>query len=179
MLQVDDFDLNVDSPSAAGAASPVLAPQPAAVAAELATEPGAARHTNSDSTGAGEDGHDAATTYTAQWLRAMPCPEALPGRGVSEPRSDPGSCADDAPAADAPAGENKSSQEKCAAADQRLEGACGEAGVAAEGPPPAAAAEITERRLTLTAPEGDACYGETLQHLPLPLYVGAESLYCC
>ena len=158
MPQVDDFDLNVDSPSAAGAASPDVAPQPAVEAAELAAESSTAHHTGSKSVATGEDKHDAMSAYTAQWLHAIPSPDAPAGKGASNNKLDPCRNADDARPDVAPRIE--SSQKKGSPAGQSLEKACSEASRAAEVPLPAAAAGTTERRLTLTAPEDEACDGE-------------------
>ena len=183
MLQVDDFDLNVDSPSAAGAASPDVAPQPAVEAADLAAKVATAHHTDSNSSTAGEDRRDAASAYTAEWLQAIPSPDAQLGKDAS--RLKPNPTTDTTTAENSPADTVDSSQEKAPTAGQSLQGACSEAGMAAEGPLPAAAADITERRLTLTAPVDEASDGETLQDLhvfmstPVPPSGADVTVFAC
>ncbi len=166
MLQVDDFDLTVDSPSPAGAASPDLAPQPAAETAALAAEACAAGHTHSDSAAAGESMPDAAFARTAQWLQAIPRPDARLEKGASGPKADQSSAAESAIPEAARMGTLDSGLREPTAPGQELRGQCGGADGASERPLAAVGAETERRRLTLTAPkEEEPCDGESPQSL--------------
>lgn len=158
MLQVDDFDLTVDSPSAAGAASPNLAPQPAGLAAEACAN----RHTDSSGIiGDRRSGPDATLASTAQWLQTVPSLDTQLDEGASEAQADPSSAPVGATAENAAAETEACDVAAHPTAYQGLEWGRGEASMAAEEPPTAAAAATEERRLTLTAPDGeDACDGE-------------------
>ena len=166
MLQVDDFDLTVDSPSAAGPVSPDLAPQPAAETAAPPAEPSAAAQKYSDSATGSESMPNAVSARTAQWLEAIPSPGTQLDRDASGPAADRGSAAESATAEAAQMGMHDSSQQKAPAADDSQTGACSVADKAAERPLGAVSAEAESRRLTLTAPEEEEpCDGESSQDL--------------
>ena len=184
-LQVDDFDLTVDSPSAAAAASPELAPQPAAETAALAGEACAASRTISDSATAGEGMPEAASARTAQWLQCIPSPGTQLDMGASGPKADHSSATESAVAEAAHAGVHDSSRQKAPAADESRTVACSGANTAAEKSLAAVRAEIESRRLTLTAPaEEEPCDGEfsPILHIPRvqPLFplLGRAPTFC-
>ena len=165
-LQVDDFDLTVDSPSAAGPRSPDLAPQPAVQTAAPPAEAFAADHTDSDSAPASESLPNAVSARTAQWLDAIPSPGTQLDEGASGPAADRGSAAESATAEAAHAGMHDSNQENAPAADGSQTGACSRAARIAEGPSAAVSAETEGSRLTLTAPEEEEpCDGESSQDI--------------
>ena len=169
--QVDDFALAEDSPSAAGAASPAVPHQRASVQAVGRSDV----HAQPGSADAG-----ASSAYTAQWLDAVPEPPAEAQPDLA-PQADHSTARAPQPyqAADVVSEEDiVTSQQDTTGHPQPglvepdVDG-LGEAAVnrpkRLEDDAPAAAECMTEqRRISLTAPEEDACKGE-LPMCPTPI----------
>ena len=173
---MDDFDLTVDSPNAAGTASPDLAPQRSSKAAELATEDRMLCHNaegSSETVAASKESPSAASACTAQQLHAIPAPAArsgeaaTPGLHLSDVASSEQAQAWDTAAGSAPEGALVADTSHASRVEG--EGASEPEDTATrlsngDGKNDASDAESAERRLSLTAPEAeDNAEGECAQ----------------
>ena len=164
LLQVDDFDLPVDSPSAAGAASPDAARQPVQQdSAQRDHEPHTEHHMapGSDST---------ASAYTAQWVQATAdtaaeagdglVSELVDGRAAAPEPTQAGDASESAAAAAAHSVMEANDEPQDAASGQHAELAAGEASLQGGMPAKSGVDQIEQRRLTPTAPEEEEAADE-------------------
>ena len=141
MRQVDDFDLTVDSPSAAGAASPAAAAEPSPELAAPQTEPSHA---------------DAASAYTAQWLETLQDPaEAEVAHHSAEGFPGPYQTLDTAAEDVNAAAPQQESEESSNAAHHAAAADVDNSSSLQDRAPAASRAEAEAQRLSLTAPEGE------------------------
>ena len=164
---MDDFDLTVDSPDAAGTASPNLAPQRSSKAAELATEDRMLCYNaegSSETMHASKESPSAASARTAQQLQASPTPAAgsgeaaAPGLNLSDVASSEQAQGWDTTAGSAPEsalvdGASNASHVEGEASSEPEDTATRRSNGAAENDD--CDAGSAERRLSLTAPEAE------------------------
>ena len=176
LLQVDDFALAVDSPSAAGAASPDAAHQPVQQnSAQRDHEPHTEHHMAFGI-------YSTASAYTAQWVQATADTAAEAGDGlVSEliygrAAAPEPTQAEDASESGAAAAAHSvlevNNEPQDAASGHHAELAAGEASLQGGMPAKSGVDQLEQRRLTLTAPEEEEAAeedaeGEDLISIPL------------
>ena len=164
LSQVDYFDLAVDSPSAAGAASPDVAPQPVQQgSAQPDHEPHAEHHM-----APGSDSR--ASAYTAHWVQATAVTAAEAGDGLGSELTDSSAAAPEAAQAADAAGSAAAAaaqsvvevndEPQDAASGQHAELAAGEASLQGGMPAESGIDQAEHRRLTLTAPEEEEAADE-------------------